>query len=181
MTVCSPTLQLGGKCQAGGTSYCRKTSLKRILHNTEVFSTYLYNCNSFSGPSNRAGGRNGKLSLKPVQKTTASMRSSTVPSSNTTPVAVKAFRLGLSVTLPCRIWPGRSSLTKAFLSKNLVVTVNRTESVKHFLFGQRLYLKGRLCCISLSVQLLKELGSSLRFFLYNAWLYWYWERQGWKY
>lgn len=96
-------------------------------HHALKLCTYLYNCNSCLGPSSREGGRKGKLSLKPVQKTTASMFSSKVPSSNMTPVEVKAFRSGLTTTLPCRIWPRRSSLTKGFLSKNLTATGDTSE------------------------------------------------------
>lgn len=113
----------------------------RLSHFLSRLCTYLYNCNSCFGPSNREGGRNGKLSLKPVQKTTASMFSSTVPSSNMTPVEVKAFRSGLTTTLPCRIWPRRSSLTKGFLSKNLTATGNTSQSRSQLTFWQILLYK----------------------------------------
>ena len=82
-------------------------------------TTYLYKDNSPPGPSERDAGRNGKTARYPVQKTTASMSSSTVPSSNTIPEAVKPHRWVFITSPPCKIRPGRSSLINTPPSKNL--------------------------------------------------------------
>ena len=91
----------------------KKLSILSLQH------TYLYNVNSPWVPSDKAEGRNGKVTLYPVQKTTASMFFSTVPSSNTTPVSTNAFKLGFRTIAPWRIWQGRTSLVKTSRSKIL--------------------------------------------------------------
>ena len=129
-----PMMASVGGSREGGNTLLKHTSKKweenylakviptPVLETKTVISmmdTYLYKDNSPPGPSERDRGRNGKTARYPVQKTTASMSSSTVPSSNTSPEAVKPHRLVFITSPPCRIRPGRSSFINTPPSKIL--------------------------------------------------------------